>query len=72
MEFFEISDMPHFDDYQTLGGFVVTMIGDLPMTGQQFEWGDYKFEVVDMDIKRVDKVLVSRKEDRPQTTDSSN
>lgn len=69
MEFFEISDMPHFDDYQTLGGFVVTMIGDLPMTGQRFEWGDYKFEVVDMDIKRVDKILVTKKDKRQETGD---
>jgi putative hemolysin len=31
----------------------------IPSTGQYFEWGGFRFEVVDMDLHRVDKVLVA-------------
>ena len=47
-------------DYQTLGGLVMTQFGRIPATGDRFEWGGWRFEVVDMDRHRVDKVLVSR------------
>lgn len=48
------------DAYQTLAGFVLTRIEKLPIEGDSFEWEGYRFEVVDMDARRVDKVLVSR------------
>ncbi len=44
----------------TLGGFVMARIGAVPSEGQHFVWKGLKFEVVDMDGRRVDKVLVSR------------
>ena len=47
-------------DYQTLGGLVMTQFGRIPQAGDHFEWGGWRFEVVDMDRHRVDKVLVSR------------
>jgi putative hemolysin len=37
----------------------------LPTPGEHFEWNGYRFEVVDMDGRRIDKVLVSRKETAP-------
>lgn len=46
--------------YQTLGGFVMTQMGRIPRASDAFEWGGLRFEVVDMDGHRVDKVLVSR------------
>ena len=46
--------------YQTLGGLVMLQVGRVPVTGDSFETEGYKFEVVDMDGKRVDKVLVSK------------
>ena len=45
--------------YQTLGGFVMTHLGRIPMSADHFEWGRFRFEVVDMDGHRVDKVLVT-------------
>ncbi len=50
--------------YETLGGMVLTMLERLPVAGDQFDWGDYRFEVMDMDERRVDKVLISRKSNR--------
>jgi putative hemolysin len=44
--------------YQTVGGFVMMHLEKVPSTGDHFEWGGYRFEVVDMDEHRVDKLLV--------------
>ena len=44
---------------RTLGGFVLGELGRVPAEGDAFEWGNWRFEVVDMDARRVDKVLVA-------------
>lgn len=44
--------------YHTLGGFVITHMGAIPNAGDSFEWAGYEFEVVDMDLNRVDKVMI--------------
>lgn len=46
-------------EYDTLGGLVVTELGRIPETGNVLRVGGLRFEVVDMDGRRVDKVLVS-------------
>jgi putative hemolysin len=48
------------DAYHTLAGFVITQLGRIPRAGDKFRWGDFRFEVVDMDRNRVDKVIVAR------------
>jgi putative hemolysin len=49
--------------YHTLGGFVMVQIGRVPVATDTFEARGLRFEVVDMDENRVDKVLVQRKGD---------
>lgn len=51
----------------TVGGFVMAKLGEIPSEGQYFEWENLKFEVVDMDGRRVDKILVSRIKDDIET-----
>ncbi len=46
--------------FSTLGGFMMNQLGEIPSVGQHFEWAGLRFEVVDMDGRRVDKVLVQR------------
>ena len=60
-EIFTIEDLPgeKKDAFQTLGGFIFTRIGRVPSVSDHFEWNGLRFEVVDMDGKRIDKVLVS-------------
>ena len=53
--------------YQTLGGFVIYSLGKVPKSGDHFEWGGFRFEVVDMDGRRVDKVLVIPPEQEKET-----
>jgi putative hemolysin len=45
--------------FRTLAGFVMNQLGRVARTGDQFEWGGHRFEVVDMDGHLVDKVLVA-------------
>src|SRR5258706_433954 len=45
-------------DYNTLAGFVLLQLGRIPKAADHFEWGSYRFEVVDMDGRRIDNVLV--------------
>lgn len=47
-------------DFQTLGGFIITQFGRIPAAGDYFDWDGWRFEVMDMDRQRVDKVLVAR------------
>jgi putative hemolysin len=44
--------------YQTVGGFMMSALGKVPIEGEYFDWDRFRFEVVDMDGFRVDKVLV--------------
>lgn len=46
-------------DFQTVAGFVIFMLGRVPVTADRVEWGGFTFEVVDMDRTRVDKLLVT-------------
>lgn len=47
--------------YNTLSGMVMLLAGRLPQTGDQCDWEGWVFEVVDMDGKRIDKVLATPK-----------
>ena len=60
-ELFHIEDLPgeKKDSFQTLGGFLFTQMGRVPSVAESFEWNTLRFEIVDMDGKRIDKVLVS-------------
>jgi putative hemolysin len=49
-------------NYHTLGGFVSMQLGKIPISGEYFQWRKLRFEIVDMDGKRVDKVLVNLSE----------
>jgi len=61
-EIFHVEGLPgeKRDAYQTLGGFIFTRMGRVPSVSETFEWNGLRFEIVDMDGKRIDKVLVSK------------
>ncbi|NTU48284.1 MAG: HlyC/CorC family transporter, partial [Syntrophobacteraceae bacterium] len=69
-DFFHIRRLP--DDksghFHTLGGFIMTHLGRIPVVGDRFETSGLRVEVVDMDGHRVDKVLIDRIE--PATEDN--
>lgn len=47
------------DEYTSLGGFVLARLGRIPSVGEVFEWEGLRFEVLDMDGHRIDRVLVT-------------
>ena len=57
-----LKDLPDEDRgrYNTLAGLVMMLLGRLPKTADHVEWDCWRFEVVDMDGKRIDKLLASR------------
>jgi putative hemolysin len=61
----ELKDLPDEERgrYNTLAGMVMLLLGRLPKTADAVDWQGWRFEVVDLDGKRVDKVLVTRTED---------
>jgi len=56
--------------YQTLGGLVLTQFGRIPVPGDKFEWERWRFEVAEMDRRRVDKVLIAELTPAEQRTEA--
>ena len=54
------------EDFTTLGGLAMFLIGRIPKAGDTFTYKNLQFEVVDMDRGRVDKLLVIRKEEEEE------
>jgi putative hemolysin len=70
-EFFELFEIPELSreqraNYHTVGGFVVTHLGRIPTAADHFMWRGMRFEVMDMDGNRVDKVLVMPVAPKPE------
>lgn len=58
---FRLKALPGEDrgHFQTMGGFMMAQLARVPKVADSFEWNGYKFEVVDMDGNRVDKLMVT-------------
>ncbi|WP_119391160.1 hemolysin family protein [Taklimakanibacter lacteus] len=56
--------LPAQNDFHTVAGFALYQLGRIPAAGEKFKYRDWKFEVVDMDKRRIDKLLISRKQKR--------
>jgi putative hemolysin len=64
VEFKETLNVPSLPEeetgaYETVGGFVLSRLGHVPAVGDHFEWGGWRFEVVDMDGRRIDRILAT-------------
>jgi len=57
----DLKELPEEDRgrYNTLAGMIMLLLGRLARTADVVEWNGWRFEVVDMDGKRIDKVLVT-------------
>lgn len=64
----EIRELPDEDKgrYNTLAGLLMSLSGSLPGAGERIECGDWRFEVVDLDGRRIDKVLAQQAEPQPE------
>jgi putative hemolysin len=71
-EIFKLPVLPHEDEYETLSGFVMVSLGRVPQPADRFEWRGLNFEVMGMDGRRVDKVLVTTLPQRASTPEEGN
>ncbi len=57
----ELDELPEEDrgQYHTLNGMLMMLLGRIPRTGDKTHWGGWELEVVDMDGRRIDKVLAT-------------
>jgi putative hemolysin len=61
-----LGTLPEEERYHTVSGLLMMLLGRLPQTGDKTDWDGWRFEIVDMDGKRIDKVLASAvKSDTP-------
>jgi putative hemolysin len=60
LEYFDMEDLYNEHDYNTLSGLILEILERVPRTGEKLRWLNFKFEIVDMDGARIDKVLVTR------------
>ncbi|MDR1602185.1 MAG: hemolysin family protein [Tannerella sp.] len=60
LEYFDMEDLYAENDYNTLSGLILDILKSVPGTGDTLVWQDFKFEIVDMDRARIDKVLVKK------------
>ncbi|MFI5304720.1 MAG: hemolysin family protein [Nitrospiria bacterium] len=52
--------IPESGEYETLGGFVLSQLQNMPRGGEIIQFGDYKYTIVDMDMRRIVKVKVEK------------
>jgi putative hemolysin len=57
----ELPNRKEYTGFDTMGGFALDILKEIPDTGDKFEWGEFEFEIVDMDKNRIDKILIYRK-----------
>jgi putative hemolysin len=68
----DLDELPAQDsDYDTVAGFILSQLRRIPVTGDHFEWKELRFEVIDMDGRRVDKVLVTPLKSSPRSQPGS-
>ncbi|GJE56571.1 hypothetical protein EKPJFOCH_3078 [Methylobacterium thuringiense] len=56
----DFADKPRTDDFSTLAGFVIVELGRIPTEGDAIETQGWRLEVIDMDGRRIDKILAQR------------
>jgi len=63
------SDRRELVGFNTLGGFVLHVLENIPQTGEKFNWRHFEFEVIDMDRSRIDKLLVTNHNKKEESED---
>ena len=56
----DINNRKDYSGFDTMGGFALEILQEIPDTGDKFTWEGYEFEIIDMDKNRIDKILVQQ------------
>lgn len=61
-DYFDLGDRDEEEgDYNTLAGFLLHQLHHIPQAGEVVEWKEFRFEIMDMDGRRIDKVLITKR-----------
>ncbi|WP_341631072.1 hemolysin family protein [Sphingomonas agri] len=63
-------NLPHDRDYSTVAGFALSVLKHLPETGEKFRHDGWSFEIVDMDGRKIDKLIAWRPRRRPASSEA--
>ena len=63
--------LPHDRDYSTVAGFALSVLKHLPETGEKFRHDGWSFEIVDMDGRKIDKLIASRSRKKPAPSEAA-
>ena len=61
----DLPELPYHGTYHTVAGLMLALLRRVPREGDRIVWAGWRFEILDMDGRRVDKVLASRDEAAP-------
>jgi len=64
-------NLPHDRDYSTVAGFALSVLKHLPDTGEVFRHDGWSFEIVDMDGRKIDKLIASRPRRKPAESEEA-
>ena len=57
---FDFGQLPEDETYETLAGFMMYMLRKIPKLTDKVEYSGYRFEVIDMEMNRIDQILVTK------------
>ena len=57
---FDFGQLPEDETYETLAGFMMYMLRKIPKLTDKVEYAGYRFEVIDMEMNRIDQILVTK------------
>ncbi|MEG1649414.1 MAG: transporter associated domain-containing protein, partial [Rikenellaceae bacterium] len=56
--YFDKTNLYSDNNYNTISGLIIEQLSHIPQSGEIVEWHDFKFEIIDMDGARIDKILL--------------
>src|SRR5215210_1713468 len=60
LEYFDLNELKGHTPFNTLGGLLLNTLGHIPGVGEKVTWGKFEFEIIDMDGRRIDKILIKQ------------
>lgn len=60
VSYFHITDTLEAEGFTTLAGLLLSQLNNFPVIGDRMKWGNFEFEIIDMDDMRIDKIMITK------------
>jgi len=60
LNYFDLNELKGNTSFNTLGGLIINTLTHIPIVGEKVIWGDFELEIIDMDGRRIYKILITR------------